>query len=93
MQACRPWLNAELGLIAPKLIVCLGATAAQEILGKDFRLTQRRGEILEGPSGTSVLATIHPSALLRITDPTGRREEDGRFVEDLRKARGVAAES
>lgn len=86
VQACRPWLDAELWIVKPKLIVCLGATASQALFGKDFRLTRSRGEILPHDSGTSALATVHPSALLRITDAGDRREQYGQFVEDLRRA-------
>jgi DNA polymerase len=87
VEACRPWLMAELSLVKPKLIVCLGATAAQAMLGKAFRVTQSRGVVLPQESGISVLATVHPSALLRVTDSQDRAEQYGRFVEDLRRAR------
>lgn len=64
INACRPWLTEELRLIRPELIVCLGAVAAKAILGKDFKLTQQRGQWLEGPNGAAVLATLHPSYVL-----------------------------
>jgi DNA polymerase len=86
VEACRPWLTAELSIVKPKLIVCLGATAAQAMLGKDFRVMQSRGSVLPHESGTSVLATVHPSALLRVTDSQDRAAQYGQFVEDLRRA-------
>jgi DNA polymerase len=84
ITACRPWLEAEVAVIQPELIVCLGATAAQALMGRAFRVTQDRGKILEHPWAKSLLATIHPSALLRFPDPAQREEEYRRFVEDLR---------
>ena len=84
--ACMPWLEAELAAVRPKLVICLGATAAQSLLGKKFRVTQQRGEILEAPLAGNVMATIHPSAILRAPDPEARRTETARFVEDLRTA-------
>jgi DNA polymerase len=64
VNACRPWLQQELRLVQPALIVCLGATAAREILGKSFKLTQQRGQWFGGPGGAEVLATLHPSYVL-----------------------------
>ncbi|MBI3804625.1 MAG: UdgX family uracil-DNA binding protein [Nitrospirae bacterium] len=85
ITACRPWLEAEIKLIQPKIIVCLGATAAQALLGKDFRVTRQRGELLPSPFGGQILATVHPSSLLRIEDEAERREARARFVEDLKQ--------
>lgn len=82
--ACRPWLEAEIKAIQPEIIVCLGATAAQALLGKTFRVTQQRGEILETPWAPQLLATIHPSALLRIPDEAMREQSYAQFVDDLR---------
>lgn len=85
ITACRPWLEAEIASIHPKVIVCLGATAAQALLGRDFRVTQHRGELIESPLAPHVMATVHPSSILRAPDETTRHEEMRRFVEDMRK--------
>jgi uracil-DNA glycosylase family protein len=85
VAACRPWLDAEIDLIRPGIIVALGATAAQTLLGRDFRVTQRRGEFIPSPSGKRVLATVHPSSILRAPDDRTRQKETERFVEDLKK--------
>jgi DNA polymerase len=85
VQACRPWLAAEFSLLKPEVIVCLGATAALSIFGKDFRLTQHRGEFFEHPWARFATATVHPSSLLRIEDDDQRHEEYERFVNDLRQ--------
>lgn len=85
IAACRPWLEAEIQLLRPAVIVALGATAAQTLLGKDFRVTQHRGELIPSPLASHVLATVHPSSLLRAPDEDTRRSETARFVEDLRK--------
>jgi len=82
LAACRPWLEAELAVVQPRVLVCLGATAAQSLLGKQFRVTQHRGEWVESDLAERVTATIHPSAILRAGD---RREAElDAFVEDLR---------
>ncbi|HEY3826203.1 MAG TPA: UdgX family uracil-DNA binding protein [Bryobacteraceae bacterium] len=86
IRACRPWLEAEVKLVGPKVIVCLGATAAQTVLGNAFRVTQQRGVPLEHPWASYVLATIHPSAILRVPDKQGREAEYSRFVDDLKNA-------
>jgi len=83
IAACRPWLDAEIARLQPKVIVCLGATAAQALLGKDFRVTRHRGEFIESPLAQHVTATVHPSAILR--SPDTRHEEMNRFVADLKK--------
>lgn len=85
------WLSAEIELVKPAVLVCLGATAAQALLGKQFRVTKDRGRLLESPVAKSVLATIHPSAILREPDAEARRAEMQRFVEDLRVAARHAA--
>ena len=90
IDACFPWLEAELELIKPEVVVCLGATAAQALLGRAFRLTQHRGEFLAHPRTKSVLATLHPSALLRMPEPERRHEEYKLFVNDLKLARRKA---
>lgn len=85
IAACRPWLDAEIAAIKPKVIVCLGATAAQALLDRDFRVTQRRGELLKSPLAPYVMATVHPSSILRAPDEQARHEEMRRFIADLRK--------
>src|SRR5690348_14428044 len=85
IAACRSWLEAEIASIHPKVIVCLGATAAQALLGRDFRVTQHRGEIIQSPLAKHVMATVHPSSILRAPDEATRHEEMRRFVEDMRK--------
>jgi uracil-DNA glycosylase len=83
IAACRPWLDAELAVVRPRVLVCLGATAAQALLGRDFRVTQRRGELVETPLAPKALATVHPSSILRARDESRTAEREG-FVEDLR---------
>jgi len=87
--ACVPWLQAELELVKPRVLVCLGATAAQALLGRQFRLTQHRGEFVESTLAPFVTATIHPSAILRSTDSETRHAEKAQFVEDLRRVAQV----
>ncbi len=85
LAACRPWLDAEIEAVRPKVIVCLGATAAQSLLGKSFRVTKERGQALEGgPLANSIVATIHPSAILRQRDDESRHAERLAFADDLR---------
>jgi len=91
ISACRPWLDTEIQLIKPSAIVCLGATAAQALLGRAFKVTAHRGEFVESPLAPLVLATVHPSSLLRAPDDDTRRRETERFTGDLRSvARAVA---
>lgn len=85
IAACRPWLDAEIARLRPKVIVCLGATAAQALLGKGFRVTQHRGERIESARAPYVTATVHPSSILRAPDDEARHEEMKRFVADLKK--------
>ncbi len=89
LAACRPWLDAELAVVSPRVLVCLGATAAQSLLGKQFRVTQHRGEWVESELAEHVTATIHPSAILRQRDDESRRRELAAFVDDLRIVAGV----
>jgi DNA polymerase len=85
VTACRPWLEAEIKVVKPRVIVCLGATAAQSLLGSAFRLTQHRGEFQKDtPWAPWVLATVHPSSLLRIPDAQGRAEARAQFAHDLK---------
>ena len=85
MTACRPWLESELEVVKPRVLVCLGATAAQSLLGKQFRVTKQRGELIDSPLAEHVTATIHPSAVLRQRDDEARKQEFAGLVEDLRK--------
>jgi DNA polymerase len=85
IAACRPWLDAELELIKPEVLVCLGATAAQALLGRTFRVSQERGRFVPSPLAPHVLATVHPSAILRAPDDETRHAEMARFVDDLEK--------
>ncbi len=85
IAACSPWLEAEIALVKPKVIVCLGATAAQALLGKNFRVTRQRGELVDSPLAPYVLATVHPSSILRAPDDEAREAELESFVADLRK--------
>jgi DNA polymerase len=85
IAACRPWLDAEIAAIAPRVIVCLGATAAQALLGREFRVTQHRGEWVSSPLAEYVTATVHPSAILRAPDEETRHAEIERFIADLKK--------
>lgn len=85
IAACRPWLDAELALVKPDVLVCLGATAAQALLGRSFKVTQQRGRFVTSSLAPHVIATVHPSSLLRAPDEETRREETKRFVADLRK--------
>jgi DNA polymerase len=83
ISACRPWLDAELAAVKPRVLVCLGATAAQALLGRSFRVTKERGRPVESDLAESVVATIHPSAILRMEDDE-REEEMRAFVDDLK---------
>jgi uracil-DNA glycosylase len=83
IAACRPWLEAEIEQVQPEVIVCLGATAAQAILGRDFRLTQHRGEFFRSPLAPEVTATVHPSSILRAPDEDARQQAMRDFVADL----------
>src|SRR5215470_15831777 len=91
IAACRPWLEAELRIVRPKLVVAMGATAAQTIFGPAFRVTRERGKVLSSKLAPKVLATVHPSSLLRQPDEESRKREYERFVADLRAARKVAS--
>jgi uracil-DNA glycosylase len=84
LAACRPWLEAELAVVRPEVLVCLGATAAQTLLGRQFRVTKQRGEWIDSDLAAHVTATIHPSAILRQRDDESRHEEMTKFVEDLK---------
>jgi DNA polymerase len=83
LAACRPWLEAELAVVEPRVLVCLGATAAQALLGRDFRVTRQRGVPVETGLAPTAIATVHPSAILR-ADDEDREFERRAFVDDLR---------
>ncbi|MBV8091611.1 MAG: UdgX family uracil-DNA binding protein [Alphaproteobacteria bacterium] len=85
IEACFPWLEAEIAAVAPRVIVALGATAAQALFGKAFRVTRDRGRLVPSNLAPYALATVHPSALLRAPDEETRHREIRRFIDDLRK--------
>ena len=84
IAACRPWLDAEIQVVKPRAIVCLGATAAQALLGRQFKVSVHRGAFVPSPLAPLVLATVHPSSILRAPDEDARRDEMRRFTDDLR---------
>jgi uracil-DNA glycosylase len=84
VAACRPWLETEIALVKPRILVCLGAVAAQGLLGRDFKVSERRGQFVESSLAPRVTATVHPSSILRARDEESRREAMARFVADLR---------
>ena len=86
IQACFPWLEAEIAAVRPDVIVVLGATAAQALLGRSFRVTKQRGVPLSSSFAPHIVATVHPSALLRAPDEATRRTEIDRFIDDLKVA-------
>lgn len=85
IQACRPWLDAELEAVKPQVLVCLGASAAQSLLGKDFRVSQQRGQLVESELAPFVMATVHPSSILRAKDAGSRHLQMEAFIDDLKK--------
>ncbi len=87
IHACRPWLDAELEMVQPKLVVCLGATAAQALLGAKFRITRSHGELQQVEGIPPVLATLHPSAVLRARTAEDRERDTQTLIDDLRKAK------
>ena len=91
--ACRPWLEAEISLLKPTIIVCLGATAAQSLLGPQFRVTKQRGQFIESTLAPYIVATVHPSSILRAPDNETRRLERRRFIDDLKKVAHVLSKT
>jgi DNA polymerase len=89
IAACRPWLDSEIAVVKPRVLVCLGAVAAQALLGRAFKVSEARGRFVDSELAERVLATVHPSSVLRAADETQRREAMAHFVADLRV---VAAE-
>ena len=92
IAACRPWLEAEVRLVKPQLVVCLGSTAGQAFFGPSFRVTRERGKVLSSKLAPKVVATVHPSSLLRQPDEESREREYERFVVDLRAAVKASSE-
>jgi DNA polymerase len=86
IEACKPWLHAEILVVKPDVIVCLGATAAQAMLGRDFRITKHRGNFFKSDEVAWITATYHPSAILRAPDKEDRDQKRAEFVEDLQHA-------
>jgi uracil-DNA glycosylase family protein len=89
ISACRPWLETEIALVKPHALVCLGATAAQALLGKSFKVSKQRGDFVESSLAPLVMATVHPSSILRARDDDARHEEMQRFVADLKRLAGA----
>src|SRR5262245_13503858 len=89
IAACRPWLEAEIGLVRPKVIVCLGATAAQALLGSQFKVSKQRGQFIESTLAPYIVSTVHPSSILRAPDDETRHLEKRRFIDDLKKVAHV----
>jgi DNA polymerase len=85
IHACRPWLDAELRVVKPQVVVCLGATAAQSLLGRSFSVSRQRGQLVESPLAPMVTATVHPASILRAPDDESRRAQMRAFVDDLNK--------
>jgi uracil-DNA glycosylase len=84
IRACQPWLDAEIARVRPRVLVCLGATAAQALLGHTFRVTANRGKPVSSPLAETVIATVHPSSILRAPDPKAREEAERAFMADIR---------
>ncbi|HEX4540437.1 MAG TPA: UdgX family uracil-DNA binding protein [Acidimicrobiales bacterium] len=92
VAACRPWLEAELAVVRPQIVVLLGATAAQALLGSSFRVTKERGRFVDWPYEPKVTATVHPSSILRAPDEGSRQAELARFVQDLEMVAAALAD-
>jgi len=86
IKACRPWLDAEIAVTRPQVIICLGATAAQGLLGREFSVLRQRGQFVESPLAPFVMATVHPSSILRAPDEAARHQQKQAFIDDLRVA-------
>ena len=93
IAACRPWLETEIALVKPRVMVLLGATAAQALLGRAFKVSQQRGTFVPSPLAPRVVATVHPSSILRAPDDESRRAEMSRFVADLKRVAAELAKS
>lgn len=88
IAACRPWFDEEVRVVKPNVVVCMGATAAQALLGRTFKVTQERGRVISGQGGLRFVATVHPSSILRAPDDETRHAEMARFIDDLRVVAG-----
>ena len=89
IAACRPWLDAEIAVVKPKAIVCLGSTAAQAVIGPKFRVSIQRAQFVKSPLAPFVTATVHPSSILRAPSDEARHVETKRFIDDLKKIRAA----
>jgi len=89
ITACKPWIEAEIAVLKPEVIVCMGATAAQALLGRDFRVSTQRGQWIKSELAPHVIATVHPSSLLRAPDEETRRIEMKRFIDDFKVVASV----
>ncbi|HEY3054165.1 MAG TPA: UdgX family uracil-DNA binding protein [Thermoanaerobaculia bacterium] len=85
IRACRPWLEAEINVVKPRAIVCLGSTAAQAVIGPKFKVSSQRGTFVKSPLAPLVTATVHPSSILRAPSDEARKAETQRFIDDLKK--------
>lgn len=85
IKACRPWLDRELQVVKPQVLVCLGASAAQALLGKDFRVSRQRGKLIQSTLAPHVIATVHPSSILRAQDDESRHSQMREFIKDLKQ--------
>jgi uracil-DNA glycosylase len=90
INACRPWLDAELRVVKPQILVCMGSTAAQALLGRTFSVTRQRGKLITSPLAPFVIATVHPSSILRAPDENARHQQMQAFINDLRIVAGLA---
>jgi uracil-DNA glycosylase len=93
IQACRPWLAAELSVVRPRILVCLGATAAQSLLGREFSVTRQHGKFVESELAPFTIATVHPSSILRAPDAESRRQQMRAFVDDLKQVAALATKA
>ena len=93
INACRPWLEAEISLVKPQVIVCLGATAAQTLLGPQFKVSKQRGQFIESTLAPYIMATVHPSSILRAPDDETRHGEKLHFIDDLKRVARVLSKS
>ena len=91
IRACHPWLDEEIRLVKPEVVVVLGATAAQSIMGKTFKVTKERGRAVKAPFGGTVIASVHPSSVLRAPDAESRAEAEREFMADMKKVKKVLA--
>src|SRR6185369_12062260 len=89
IQACRPWLDAEIRVVKPRAIICLGSTAAQAVIGPKFRVSIQRGQFVQSDLAEFVTATVHPSSILRAPTDDARHRETARFIDDLKKIRAA----